>query len=281
MKNNIRTVKGIYQGRRVVDGAGVRIHRIIGSDELEHIDPFVLLDEIRSTKAEDYVAGFPTHPHRGIETITYMVHGSFEHRDSRGGGGLLSDGCVQWMTAGRGILHSEMPGKTEGELWGYQLWLSLPAKDKMAEARYQHLPPENIPVVRKEGMEVRIISGAFDGTEGPASNYAQTDYFDVRLKPGAVFRLALDRNMNSFCYAHTDSAEVGPAGSAETVRAGELAEFGDGDVVEVRAGTEGAGFLFLAAYPNNEPIVRGGPFVMNTEEEIRQAFADYQSGVLR
>jgi redox-sensitive bicupin YhaK (pirin superfamily) len=281
MNDNSRTVRGIYRGDRVSEGAGVRVHRLIGTDELPHIDPFVLLDEIRSTDPRDSVAGFPTHPHRGIETITYMVNGSFEHRDSRGGGGLLSDGCVQWMTAGSGILHSEMPGKTAGELWGYQLWLSLPAKDKMADARYQHLSPERIPFIIRDGLEVRIISGSFEGTEGPASNYVQTDYFDVRLAPGGSFRLPLDPAMASFCYAHTGSLEAGPRGAADMLRSGELAALGEGDVVELRAGADGAGFLFLAARPNNEPIVRGGPFVMNTEDEIRQAFEDYQSGVLR
>ncbi len=155
------SIKEIYRGQPVVDGAGVKINRIIGSYNLDYIDPFVLLDEIRSQNPEDYIAGFPTHPHRGIETITYMIKGSFRHEDSRGGGGLLTDGCVQWMTAGRGILHSEMPEKREGELWGYQLWLSLPKKHKMVEPRYQHLSPEDIPVVDRNGISVKIISGVY------------------------------------------------------------------------------------------------------------------------
>jgi redox-sensitive bicupin YhaK (pirin superfamily) len=260
----IRSVGGITRGVRVTEGAGVRVHRLIGTDELPDLDPFVLLDEIRSAEPRDYLAGFPTHPHRGIETITYMLHGSFTHRDSRGGGGLLADGCVQWMTAGSGILHSEMPGKTEGELWGYQLWLSLPRKDKMADARYQHLPPSGIPYVARDGMEVRVISGVFEGTEGPAANYVQTDYFDVRLAPGALFRLALPPAMNSFSYCHTGSLEAGPEGGTDMFRAGELATLSDGDVVELRAGSEGAGFLFLAAcflphIPTTSPSSGAGP----------------------
>lgn len=165
-RDQVCGIKNIHKGQMVVDGAGVRINRIIGSQKLNYIDPFVLLDEIRSSDPSDYIAGFPTHPHRGIETITYMKHGSFRHRDSRGGGGLLTDGCVQWMTAGRGIQHSEMAEKTDGELWGYQLWLSLPAKDKMVEPRYQHLPPDMIPLVEEDGMKVKVISGTYGGVHG-------------------------------------------------------------------------------------------------------------------
>jgi redox-sensitive bicupin YhaK (pirin superfamily) len=264
----------------VVDGAGVRINRIIGSNRLNHIDPFVLLDEIRSNKPGDYIAGFPTHPHRGIETITYMKHGSFRHRDSRGGGGLLTDRCVQWMTAGRGILHSEMPEKTDGELWGYQLWLSLPAKDKMVEPRYQHLSPDMIPVVEGNGMSVTVISGAFQDVHGPAKNWLEADYFDVELKKGTVFSFTIDKKMNSFIYVHTGTVGICPRGSTQNVSEKELAQLTPGAGVEITGASQESGFLFLASHPNNEPIVRGGPFVMNTEEEIEQAFSDYQQGVL-
>jgi quercetin 2,3-dioxygenase len=161
MRGTLCEVRNVFKGQPVRDGAGVKIHRVIGSSALNHSDPFVLLDEIRSDNPEDYMAGFPTHPHRGIETITYMMHGRFRHRDSRGGGGLLTDGSVQWMTAGRGILHSEMPEAVEGEACGYQLWLSLPAKDKMVEPSYQHLAPEMIPVVVKDGVRVQVISGEY------------------------------------------------------------------------------------------------------------------------
>lgn len=280
LKGHACGIKDIHRGQMVTDGAGVKINRIIGSYRLNYIDPFVLLDEIRSNNPDDYIAGFPTHPHRGIETITYMKLGSFRHRDSRGGGGLLTDGCVQWMTAGRGILHSEMPEETGGELWGYQLWLSLPAKDKMVEPRYQHLSPDMIPVVEKGSMDVRVISGTYDGVHGPAKNWLEADYFDVELKKGAVFSLEIDRKMNSFIYVHTGTVSICPAGNTQSVSEKELAVFQPGTLVEVSGLSSTSGFLFLSSYPNNEPIVRGGPFVMNTEEEIEQAFLDYRNGLL-
>jgi len=280
LKNQICEVRNIYKGQMVVDGAGVKINRIIGSGRLNYIDPFVLLDEIRSSNPEDYVAGFPTHPHRGIETITYMKHGSFRHKDSRGGGGLLTDGCVQWMTAGRGILHSEMPEKSENGVWGYQLWLSLPAKDKMVEPRYQHLSPEMIPVVEKEGIKTKVISGSYDGVCGPAKNWLEADYFDVQLGQDALFSFRLDSRMNSFLYLHTGEVSICPDGSGGNVGIKELAAFHPGTLVQVRGVSEESGFLFLASHPNNEPIARGGPFVMNTEEEIEQAFLDYRNGLL-
>ncbi len=264
----------------VIDGAGVRINRVIGSSRLNYIDPFVLLDEIRSDNPGDYIAGFPKHPHRGIETITYMKHGSLRHRDSRGGGGLLTDGCVQWMTAGRGILHSEMPEKTEGELWGYQLWLSLPAKDKMTEPRYQHLSPEQIPVIKEDGMTVKLISGTFRGMHGPAKNWLEANYFDIELEKGSVFSFTIDRQMSSFMYVHTGTVSICPTLFTETVSEKELVELQPGMRVEVEGVSGRSGFLFLASHRNNEPIVRGGPFVMNTEEEIEQAVLDYRNGLI-
>jgi len=280
LAGQICEIKNIYKGQMVVDGAGVRINRVIGSGRLNYIDPFVLLDEIRSSNPEDYVAGFPTHPHRGIETITYMRSGSFRHRDSRGGGGLLTDGCVQWMTAGRGVLHSEMPEESDNGIWGYQLWLSLPAKNKMVEPRYQHLSPDMIPVVEGNGMNVTVISGAFQDVHGPAKNWLEADYFDVELKKGTVFSFNIDRKMNSFIYVHTGTVSICPAGNAKNVSEKELASFQPGARVEVKGVSARSGFLFLASHPNNEPIARGGPFVMNTEEEIEQAFLDYRNGLL-
>lgn len=274
-------IKQTGRGHHVVDGAGVRINRIIPSGDIDHIDPFVLLDEIKSDDPEDYIAGFPTHPHRGIETITYMLKGNFRHKDSRGGGGLLSAGCVQWMTAGKGIQHSEMPENDNGSLWGFQLWLSLLRKDKMVEPRYQHLSPDDIPEVKKEGLTLKIISGSYDGVQGPAENWVKTAYFDVRLKEGAVFSYELEEGMRSFCYLHTGALIINPAGeNSGEAATHELVEFTDGSSIELKGGPGGAGFLYLAAFPNNEPIVRGGPFVMNTEEEISQAFEDYHNGVL-
>lgn len=276
MQKTLCSISEVLKGQSVVDGAGVKINRLIGSFNLEDIDPFVLLDELRSDNPDDYRAGFPTHPHRGIETITYMIKGSFRHRDSRGGGGLLTGGSVQWMTAGRGILHSEMPEESEDGLWGYQLWLSLPKKHKMVEPRYQHISPEDIPHVDSDGTSVRIISGEFGNVRGPASNWVKTHYFDVRLSAGAAFEFAIAPEMNSFLYVHTGGLRV----CDREVGKYDLARFEKGTNVEIQGTTESDGFLFLAGVPNNEPIVRGGPFVMNTAEEIRQAFDDYRNGTL-
>ncbi len=280
MFKTVCEVKEIHKGQDVIDGAGVSINRIIGSAGLGHIDPFVLLDEIRSDDPRDYIAGFPTHPHRGIETITYMIHGRFRHRDSRGGGGLLTDGCVQWMTAGKGILHSEMPEAVEGEACGYQLWLSLPAKDKMVEPRYQHLGPEMMPVVEHDGVKVRIISGSYGETQGTAENWVRTQYFDTEVRKGSVFSFDLEPGMNSFCYVHSGSVLVCPGEGSPEVPERRLVEFTAGTTVQIGGGEKGARFLFLAAHPNREPIARGGPFVMNTQREIEQAFRDYRNGLI-
>jgi redox-sensitive bicupin YhaK (pirin superfamily) len=276
-----RGVTRILRGVSVIDGAGVRLHRIIGSPRLSHVDPFVLLDEFKSDNPKDYIAGFPDHPHRGIETITYMISGSFRHKDSRGGGGVLSPGCVQWMTAGRGIIHSEMPEMRDGRLWGYQLWLSLAAKDKMIEPRYQHLDPQDIPAVRGEGVTVKLISGSYEGTEGPALTQFPIAYFDVTVGRDTRFQITPGRGTNSFLFVHSGAVAVESAEAPQRVSAGELALLGSNDEeVSVRGEEEGSGFLYFSAAPHNEPIVRGGPFVMNTEEEIHRAFLDYQNGKL-
>ncbi|MDH4227088.1 MAG: pirin family protein [Deltaproteobacteria bacterium] len=272
----LRLAKGVH----VVDGAGVKINRIIGTNALSHIDPFVLLDEIRSSKPDDYVAGFPTHPHRGIETITYMIHGSFRHKDSRGGGGLLTDGCVQWMTAGKGILHSEMPEETKGELWGYQLWLNLAAKDKMTEPGYQHISPDMIPAVEKDGVVVKVISGKYGNATGPAKNILSADYFDVSLDKNAAMEIKIRKGMSCFIYVHTGEVLVRSGKEEDIVSEKTLAELPAGFDVEFTSNGKKAGFLYFAASPNNEPIARGGPFVMNTRDEIRQAFEDYESGLI-
>jgi redox-sensitive bicupin YhaK (pirin superfamily) len=280
MNSSNSGVSRIVRGLSVIDGAGVRLHRIIGSPRLNHVDPFVLLDEFKSDNPKDYLAGFPDHPHRGIETITYMIDGNFRHKDSRGGGGLLAPGCVQWMTAGRGIIHSEMPEMKDGRLWGYQLWLTLAAKDKMIEPRYQHLNPEDIPAVRKKGMTVKLISGSYLGTSGPALTEFPVSYFDVTLKKDSRFQVPADQGRNSFLYVHSGAVAVESAEQGQQVSSGELALLADNTELSVRGREDGSGFLYLSATPHNEPIVRGGPFVMNSEEEIRQAFLDYQTGKL-
>lgn len=280
MSSSKSGVSRIVRGLSVIDGAGVRLHRIIGSPRLNHVDPFVLLDEFRSDNPKDYSAGFPDHPHRGIETITYMISGNFRHKDSRGGGGLLAPGCVQWMTAGKGIIHSEMPEMQDGRLWGYQLWLTLPAKDKMIEPRYQHLNPEDIPTVTKQGVSVKLISGSYEGTSGPALIEFPVSYFDVTLNKNGQFPAPAAHGKTSFLYVHSGAVSVSSNDQAEPVSSGELALLAEDAQVSIQGTEQASGFLYLSARPHNEPIVRGGPFVMNTEEEIRQAFLDYQTGKL-
>jgi len=280
MSSSKSGVSRIVRGLSVIDGAGVRLHRIIGSPRLNHVDPFVLLDEFKSDNPKDYSAGFPDHPHRGIETITYMISGNFRHKDSRGGGGLLAPGCVQWMTAGKGIIHSEMPEMQDGQLWGYQLWLTLAAKDKMIEPRYQHLNPEDIPAVTKQGVTVKLISGSYEGTSGPALTEFPVSYFDITLEKNGQFPAPSVHGQNSFVYVHSGAVSVTLDDQAEQVSSGELALLAEDAQVSIQGADDGSGFLYLSATPHNEPIVRGGPFVMNTEEEVRQAFLDYQTGKL-
>ena len=275
VKNRLPLITG---ARETVDGAGVRLRRIVGSPELNHVDPFVLLDEIRSENPEDYVAGFPTHPHRGIETVTYMLEGKFRHKDSRGGGGLLTRGDVQWMTAGRGILHSEMPELDEKGVWGYQLWLTLPRSEKMTEPRYQHLDAARIPTVGKNGSVVKIIAGEYGGKKGPAGTFFPVHYFDVRLDRDEEFAFTVPKGMKSYAYVHSGNVRTGPDPDAMVAHHRQFLQFGPVPEVVVTGNTDSSGFLFLCAAPLNEPIVRGGPFVMNTKEELYRAFQDWEAG---
>jgi quercetin 2,3-dioxygenase len=270
----------ITKAHETVDGAGVRLRRAIGNPDLSHVDPFVLLDEIRSEDPEDYVAGFPTHPHRGIETVTYMIKGKFRHKDSKGGGGLLSDGDVQWMTAGRGILHSEMPEKDEGGVWGYQLWLTLPRALKMIQPRYQHLDGESIPTVSADGLTAKVIAGEFSGKTGPAGTFEPIHYFDVRLGRDAEFKFDVPEGMKSGVFVHSGNVKIGPDFEKGIVHQRHFVQLGPASEVRIKGGTDSSGFLFLAAAPLNEPIVRGGPFVMNTKEELYQAFRDWETGLI-
>jgi redox-sensitive bicupin YhaK (pirin superfamily) len=209
-----------------------------------------------------------------------MIAGNFRHKDSRGGGGLLAPGCVQWMTAGKGIIHSEMPEMKDGQLWGYQLWLSLAARDKMIEPRYQHLDPDDIPVVENNGCAVKLISGSYEGTSGPALTQFPVSYFDVTLQKNSQFAIPSSAGENAFLYVHSKTVAVETEGGIQEVAAGELALLTGQAAVSVRGKGKSSAFLYFSAAPHNEPIVRGGPFVMNSEEEIRQAFQDYQNGRL-
>jgi len=276
----IRSLQRVVASIATSDGAGVKLRRSIGANPFQRHDPFLMLDEFYSDNPDDYLAGFPPHPHRGFETVTYMLDGHMQHRDSGGNTGDLGPGDVQWMTAARGIVHSEMPQQTEGRMRGFQLWLNLPANEKMKPAAYCDIPSDRIPIARPaDGVEVKVIAGAFGATRGPIHGLS-TDprYIDLRLARGAVFEAELPQTHNAFVYVYEGEALVGEARSALPERAAGL--LSDGDALRITAGEAGARLLLLAGIPIDEPIVQYGPFVMNTREEIEQAIADYQSGAL-
>jgi hypothetical protein len=277
----IRKIERLIRGQNTSDGAGVKLKRIIGTGELNHLDPFLLLDEFKNDDPEDYAAGFPDHPHRGFETITYMLAGSFTHRDSKGNEGHLTAGSVQWMTAGRGIIHSEMPEQAEGLAWGFQLWLNLPAKLKMTEPKYQDIPSEKLPVVEKDGVKVKVLAGEYGGVRSPGQSFTPFTYLDVRLAPGASFAHPAPMGHSAFLYVFEGKAKTGPKDFQTNIPSGHLGAFREGEkvLVEAQAG-EPARFLFASARRLEEPVVRGGPFVMNTLGELKQAFYDYQTGRL-
>ena len=259
------------------DGAGVRLKRTIGTPSLDHVDPFLLLDEFKSEDGADYIAGFPDHPHRGFETVTYMLAGAMRHRDHAGNEGHLRPGSVQWMTAGRGIVHSEMPEQEDGLMHGFQLWVNLPAKDKMCPPRYQDIAPEDVPETKIGDANVRIIAGEVDGTPGAVGGIAvQPTYLDIHAPPGARFEHALPVGHHAFLYTYEGELTVG----AEKLGPSQLGVLSEGELVAFEAGPEGARTLLIAGAPIGESIARYGPFVMNTYEEIEQAVRDFQDGKL-
>ncbi|MDR6992630.1 pirin family protein [Luteimonas sp. 3794] len=272
----IRTVRGMPAS----DGAGVKLTRVIGSPQLPDFDPFLMLDEFGTDRPEDYLAGFPEHPHRGFETVTYMLDGRMRHKDNHGNEGLLVPGSVQWMTAGRGLVHSEMPEQEAGRMRGFQLWVNLPAKDKMTAPTYQEFAPERIPVVPAgEGVSVKVIAGVVDGIAGPISQPATEPlYLDITLAPGARWRYTLPDGHNAFAYAFEGGVRVGEGDDARPLSAQELAVLGGGAHLILDAGDAGARLILVAGRPLREPVARHGPFVMNTREELMQAFVDYQQG---
>ena len=271
----IRRVRGMPAS----DGAGVKLTRVIGTPALDHVDPFLLLDEFRSDRPGDYLAGFPDHPHRGFETVTYMLAGRMRHRDNHGSEGLLRAGGAQWMTAGRGLVHSEMPEQQDGLLWGFQLWINLPARDKLCEPRYQDIEPEAIPDVEAApGARVRVVAGELAGARGPVQGIVtEPVYLDVALEAGATVRLSLAPHHQGFVYPYEGALDVGE-GALAVVGAGELALLSEGAQLRLAAGASGARCLVVAAAPLREPVARYGPFVMNTRDEIVQAVQDYQAG---
>jgi len=272
----LRKLRGVAAS----DGAGVRLTRVIGGPQLDMLDPFLLLDEFGTDRPEDYLAGFPDHPHRGFETVTYMLDGRMRHRDNHGNEGLLVPGSVQWMTAGRGLVHSEMPEQQEGRMRGFQLWVNLPAKDKMTAPRYQEFAPERIPVARPaDGVTVKVIAGRVGEVAGPIEQPAtEPTYLDVTLEPGATWTHALPEGHNAFAYAFEGMLRVGDGEHTRDLQAQELAVLGGGTDLVLGAGVDGARLLVVAGRPTREPVARHGPFVMNTREQLMQAFVDYQQG---
>jgi len=276
-----RRVARVIRGQPTSDGAGVKLTRVIGQRALDMLDPFLMLDEFRSDSASDYIGGFPDHPHRGFETVTYMLAGRMRHGDNQGNTGLLTPGSVQWMTAGRGIVHSEMPEQENGLMWGFQLWVNLPAKDKMTAPRYQDIAPERIPETSPaDGVRTRVLAGQLGDVRGPVSGIAvEPVYFDFALDAGARFAAPLPTGHNAFAYVYAGSVDIGPADAPRPVARGELAVLErDGDDVLLSAGAEPARLILVAGKPLDEPVVKYGPFVMNTQDQIVQAIRDYQSG---
>jgi hypothetical protein len=272
-----RTVRGTATS----DGAGVRLMRLIGGAELPALDPFLLLDQFGTDRAADYIAGFPSHPHRGFETVTYMLDGRMRHRDSRGNEGLLGPGAVQWMTAGRGIVHSEMPEQEEGLMRGFQLWVNLAAKDKMIEPRYQEFPAEQIPIVDVGGgARVKVIAGRVGATPGPVVDVG-TDplYLDIMLEPNARFEQRLSLGHQAFVVSYEGRAWVGADANARALEKLELGVLERGELVQLRADGP-TRLLLIAGRPLLEPVARYGPFVMNTRAELQQAFEDFSAGRL-
>jgi redox-sensitive bicupin YhaK (pirin superfamily) len=280
-----RSVRRVVHGMPTSDGAGVKLRRVIGQPQLPDLDPFLMLDEFGTDKAEDYIAGFPDHPHRGFETVTYMLDGRMRHRDNHGNEGVLVPGSVQWMTAGRGLVHSEMPEQQEGRMRGFQLWLNLPARDKMTAPKYQEFGPERIPTAAPaKGVTAKVIAGQVAGVLGPISQPA-TDptYLDVAIEPGAEFVQPLPRDYAAFLYVFEGTLQVGTGAGAKTLGDHELAVLTEGDEIRLKgvsAGADGrtARAILVAGRPLHEPVAKYGPFVMNTRAELQQAFEDFQSG---
>ena len=272
-----RTLTHIIQSIATSDGAGVKLRRSLGSSQSLRHDPFLMLDEFYSDNPDDYLAGFPSHPHRGFETVTYMLDGHMQHKDNFGHTGDLKPGDVQWMTAAHGIIHSEMPQQSQGRMRGFQLWLNLPAKEKMKPAGYRDIQPDEIPAVPLSDGRIKIVAGTYENTKGPVQG-GSTDpiYWDIELKPQGTFKANLPKEHSAYIYPFEGSVEIADR-VLKTHQGGAL---GSGDSVEVKAGPDGARFLLLAAKPLKEPVVQYGPFVMNTRQEIEQAIRDYQNGEL-
>ncbi len=272
----LRTVKKVITGRNTVDGAGVRLVRLIGQNNVYDFDPFLMLDAFDSKDPQDYLRGFPHHPHRGIETITYLISGEIEHRDSLGNQGLISGGDCQWMTAGSGIIHQEMPKETDW-LFGVQLWLNLPAEDKMTRPSYGDIKSEDVPVISEQDSTIRIISGDYKNTRGAFhGKYADALFLDVSLNPDTEWTFPSDKDSTLFLYILQGDGCFDHE-CRESLFEKQVVLFSEGDELFVKAGNGGMRFLLLMAKPLNEPVAWGGPIVMNTDEELALAFTELKN----
>lgn len=270
-----RSVRQIAKGIATSDGAGVKLTRVIGNQHVKNLDPFLMLDEFKSDDKADYMSGFPMHPHRGFETVTYMLKGAFRHADNQGNTGYLAPGSIQWMTAGRGIIHEEMPNQEDGPVWGFQLWVNLPASHKMTAPRYQDIRPEDVPVIELEQGRVKVLVGEFQGVRGPVEDVI-TDplYLDMHLNEGATQRVELPEGKTAFVYVYQGEAGVG----GDVLQERHLGILGQGDHLEVNSLAEDTRLLIVAGDPIKEPVVQYGPFVMNTVDEVQQAIVDFNEG---
>jgi redox-sensitive bicupin YhaK (pirin superfamily) len=282
MESQPRRVERIIEPQQVREGAGVALKRSIATRTLDYVDPFLLFDHFGSDDPDDYIAGFPMHPHRGIETVTYMLAGVVQHRDSIGNAGSIGAGDVQWMTSGRGIMHEEMPEAHEGEMAGFQLWVNLPARLKMSQPRYQEIASDQIPEVdRGDGVRIRVIAGTVDSVRGPVTEIAaDPSYLDVSIAAGGSFFQPVARGHAAFAYVFEGRGVFGTEGDSKggVVSHPRLVVFGDGDQIRVSAPDQAVRFLLISGRPLGEPIARYGPFVMNTADEIQQALKDLRDG---
>jgi redox-sensitive bicupin YhaK (pirin superfamily) len=269
-----RQIQKILNRRLTLEGAGVKLKRVLGNNDVSTLDPFLLLDHFGSDNSEDYIKGFPWHPHRGMETVTYMWAGEVEHGDSMDNKGVIKSGDVQWMTSGSGIIHQEMPQKYSGLMQGFQLWVNLPAKKKMVDPKYRGILKEQIPMVQKDGLKIKVIAGKMAGIQGPVRDLAiDIEYFDIELAPGKAFEHATAKDDTVFAYVVEGAVEV----QGKNIMQGQCVVFGKGDSVKI-CSTKGSHFLFVSGKPLNEPVAWRGPIVMNTQEELDTAFKELDLG---